>query len=369
MRIIILDENFDTLGTVGVFDSMIWNRRYYEPGIFELHASVDYFSLLNTGRYLYRNDRKELGVIREVDYSQTDKGERTAYCKGYFAESLLDNRVIQVTVHLSGTPEDISRQLLQKYVISPSDIDRKIPNIKLGARAGIGETITLQTTGDFLGSKMYEIEETQEMSHRLVYDYETNNLVFEVWKGLDRTDEQEVNSWAIFSNSFYNVKNVVYNRDESAAKNFAYVAGEEKDPNRLIVEVDIRENRNIERREVYVDARDLQSAYQDENGNEKTYTETEYRALLNQRGLEKLAEYATVETVNSDIDPNANLKYMADFDLGDLCTYQNNDVGIECTKRITEIHEIYEGAAMSLSIMFGNDENTSITKLIKRETS
>ena len=46
-----------------------------------------------------------------------------------------------------------------------------------------------------------------------------------MWKGKDRTDDQTENSWAIFSDSFYNVKNAVYDRDESEYKNFAYVAG------------------------------------------------------------------------------------------------------------------------------------------------
>ena len=179
----------------------------------------------------------------------------------------------------------------------------------------------------------------------------------------------DVNSWAIFSDSFYNVKNAVYDRDESECKNFAYVAGEGEGAARVIVEVDIRSNPNEERRELYVDARDLQSTYTDDNGSEHTYTQAQYRQLLRQRGLEKLAEYEKVETVNSDVDPDANLVYMTDFDLGDLCTYRYTDVGIETTKRITEIQEVYEGSKQTLSVVFGNDMATSITKIIKREAS
>jgi len=188
-----------------------------------------------------------------------------------------------------------------------------------------------------------------------------------VWKGKDRTDDQTENSWAIFSDSFYNVKNAVYDRDESEYKNFAYVAGEGEGSARVIVEVDLRSSADEERRELYVDARDLQSTYQDDAGNEHTYTADQYRALLRQRGLEKLAEYQKIETVNSDVDPNANLTYGVDFDLGDLCTYRYADVGIETTKRITEIQEVYEGSKQTLSVVFGNDQMTSITKIIQRE--
>lgn len=369
MNLIILDENFDTLGIISVFNTMIWDRRYYAPGLFELYTPAEFFELMNTGRYLYRSGRTDLGVIREVNFARDAKGARTAYCKGYFAEELLNNRVINGQVNITGTPEAIGRQLVNKYVISPSDADRKIPEIRLGTQHGIGTSVTVTATGDRLGDKLYEIEQTQELSHRLIYDYLANTLSFELWQGKDRRDTQDVNSWAIFSDSFFNVKNAVYDRDESDCKNFAYVAGEGEGTARVIVEVDIRSSADEERRELWVDARDLQSTYTDDGGTEHTYTAAQYRALLRQRGLEKLAEYEKVETVNSDVDPDANLIYMTDFDLGDLCTYRYTDVGIETIKRITEIQEVYEGSKQTLSVIFGTGAMTSIKKLIKREAS
>lgn len=369
MNLIILDQNFDTLGVLSVFNTLIWDRRYYASGLFELHTPAEFFALMNSGRYLYRNDRDELGVIREVNFARDAKGARTAYCKGYFSEELLNNRVLNTQVSLSGTPEVIGRKLVDRYVINPTDADRKIPQVVLGGLKGVGTSVTVTATGAKLGDKLYEVEKTQELSHRLRYDYLTNSLTFEVWKGKDRTDDQTENSWAIFSDSFYNVKNAVYDRDESDCKNFAYVAGEGEGAARVIVEVDLRSSSDEERRELYVDARDLQSTYQDEDGTEHTYTADQYRALLYQRGLEKLAEYQKIETVNSDVDPNANLTYGVDFDLGDLCTYRYTDVGIETTKRITEIQEVYEGNKQTLSVVFGNDQMTSITKIIQREVS
>lgn len=367
MQIYIMDKDFNTIGAIKVFNTLIWTRRYYEDGVFEFHTSVDYFPMLNEARYLCRSDRSELGVIREVSHSQTDSGSRSAYCKGYFAEKLLDNLVLQRSVNLTGTPEDIAFSLVNSFAINPSDSGRKIKHLVLGTKKGLGASVTLQTTGDSLGEKLYEVEQTQELSHRLVYDYEENTLTFEVWEGLDRTEDQEENSPAVFSNKFYNIKSASYDRDESAYANFAYVAGEDSGSNRVLVEVDARTSADEERREIYVDARDLQSEYEDDSGNKKTYTAVEYKELLRQRGLEKLAEYAKVETVNSDIDAGANLVYMKDFDLGDLCTYQDTSVGIECVERITQLQETYEGSKMTLSVTFGTDEATTINKIIKRE--
>ena len=112
-----------------------------------------------------------------------------------------------------------------------------------------------------------------------------------------------------------------------------------------------------------MDARDLQQI--DGKGNQIPLST--YKEQLAQRGREKLAEFRKVEIVNRGIDPNANLVYKKDFDLGDYCTYMNTDIGIATDKRITEIIETYEGGASTLSVTFGTDEVQTIKQLIKRE--
>lgn len=362
MKLIVLDKNLDTMGSVPLFRTLIWVRRYEKPGYFELYASKDYFDLLNTGKYLYRNDADELGVIDEVNYSQDENGSVEAYAKGNFAEILLYDRVIESSVVLTGNIEAAMRNLVARTAISPTDSDRRIEHLRLGKENGISGNLNIQATGDNLSEKLYDIGNTQGISHRVGYDYLTNDLIFEVWQGKDRRDSQEVNSWAVFSNSFYNIRSVVYNRNSSSYKNFAYVAGAGEGADRVIVTVDLREP-GEERKELYVDARDLQQ----EDGNGNTIPLTVYKEHLRQRGREKLAEYRKVEIISSEVDPNANLVYKKDFDLGDYCTYINTKVNIVTDKRITEIMETYEGGAMELSVAFGTDEVSTVKQLIKRE--
>lgn len=363
MRLIVLDENFDTLGAIPLFRTLIWIRRYQKLGAFELYTTKEYFPLLNAGRYLYRNDAEELGVIDEVNYAQDDSGAREIYAKGNFAECLLQNRVIDETVTLSGPLETAMRNLVAKFAISPKDSARSIKHLRLGQVAGLTATVSSQVTGENLSEELYSLGNAENISHRVKYDYLTNDLAFEVWRGKDRRDSQTENSWAIFSNSFYNIKDAIYNRDASSYKNFAFVAGEGEGSSRVIVEVDLRENASEERREIYVDARDLQS----DDGDGNVLTVAEYKALLIQRGKEKLAEYQKVETVTSSVDSQANLEYKKDYDLGDYCTYINTEIGIETAQRITEIMETYEGGAVELIVTFGNDGITTVQQLIKRE--
>ena len=362
MRLTVLDANFDTIGTIPLFRTLIWIRRYDKPGSFELYVSKDFFHMLNVGRYLYRNDADELGIVNEVNYTQDENGDREAYAKGYFAEILLHDRVIENTVALTGSIETVMRDLVTQKAISPSDGGRAVKHLRLGRISGLQEALKVQATGDNLGEKLYEIGNAHEASHRIRYEYLTNDLVFEVWQGKDRRDIQEENSWAVFSNSFYNIRNVAYNRNTSSYKNFAFVAGAGQGVGRAVITVDLRQP-GEERKELYVDARDLQQ----EDGDGNRIPDEEYRAQLAQRGMEKLAEFRKVETVSIGIDPNANLVYKKDFDLGDYCTYINTEIGIATDQRITEVMETYEGGAMELSVTFGTDEASTIKQLIKRE--
>ncbi len=363
MRVLILDDKFQTLGSISLFASLIWVPRYTKLGYYELHTATSYFQLLKQGTYIYRNDRENLGVIDDVQYAQTDTGSRTCYAKGNFAESLLSDRVISKTVNLTGRLESAMRSMVSQFAINPAS-NEPVENLVLGEDAGLENQVNAQVTGANLSEWLYDIGNTEEISHRVLFDYLTDTLRFEVWQGKDRTDNQDENSWAIFSNSFCNIKSVQYERNKSSYKNFAYVAGEGEGNSRTVIEVDARKP-GEKRREIWVDARDLQR--QDSNGN--TINDAEYKALLRNRGIEKLQEYPMIETVNSDIDAGANLIYRKDFDVGDLCTYINTEIGVETEKRITEIMEVYEGGAESISVTFGTDEIETVEQLIKREVN
>ena len=177
MRIIVLNEAMEPIGVIGIVNTLIWVRRYYKCGSFELYFPAQYYDLVRkgSGAYIYRTDRNELGVIRERNFTESDTGKKTAYAKGYFSETLLENRVINSTYNKSGLLEDISRDIVDKYCIS-SGADRRIPNLSLGARHGIGSSIRLQATGENVSDQLYTTEQTQGMSHRLVYSYEVRSL-------------------------------------------------------------------------------------------------------------------------------------------------------------------------------------------------
>lgn len=71
------------------------------------------------------------------------------------------------------------------------------------------------------------------------------------------------------------------------------------------------------RREIWIDARDLQSDSDPEN----PLTPEEYSALLENRGREKLAENQLVQSFGTTVRTrNATYEYGVDFQLGDTIT-------------------------------------------------
>ena len=57
MNIYVLDSALERVGVIDYYKSIIWTRRYYEPGDFELciEATPENIALCRMGRMLYRD--------------------------------------------------------------------------------------------------------------------------------------------------------------------------------------------------------------------------------------------------------------------------------------------------------------------------
>lgn len=325
MDIYLLDSDFNVTHIIDDFSSFIWRRQYYDAGDFELHTTHELFAALAGARYVFRPGRAEIGIIENygLDYP-------TAFCKGRFLERLLQNKIIYPAAKYSGkTQEYIARDLIARFA----------PNLHLAPANAteIGSRITTQVTGDNLMEYIYSRLADAEASFSLTCDLSTKALTFRVWKGADRRAS------AIFSQEWDNLKSFRYEYSDKDVRNYAVVAGEGEGSVRQFAEVD--NSGDGQRREIFVDARDLQ---REEDESVEDYTER-----LKQRGREKLAEYTIVEKCDAEIDTESSLRYRVDYDLGDLCTIVESAHGITAEKRITECEEVYENGTFSLSVIFG----------------
>lgn len=346
MELIMLDKNFIPCGIIDNFSSLAWNRKYYDVGNFVLQITVEDYMKIQGAQYIYSNSFEETAKIEAIQYIN-GKNEKNVQLSGRFLEILLYDRVINTTQNLSDTTENNCRSLVYNFVINPSVKARKIEKIKLGNINGLGNKYIMQITGDNLMEKLYVLGKQDELSIRLKYNYVSDDIIFEVWQGKDRTDNQLKNTFAIFSQNFENILNDNYAQDKTKYKNFAYVYGEGEAEERFLIEVD--KTNGDERKELYVDARDLQK--------DDDMTLEEYKEALKNRGIEKLAEYNKVETADFEIDPFSNLVYKQDYDLGDICTYKNEELGILVDNRIVKISEVFENGNKKIDVVFGDDYN------------
>lgn len=351
MELILLDSAFAPTCFPDAFDSLIWDRRYYETGRFELHLPGELFSVLQRSAYLYGKDFMETGIIEDLGFTQEAGGEK-CYAKGRFLDALLEQRVITGSGSLRGSAESVMQDFVSLYAISGR---HAIPNLYLRSTCGGTSNIEVQAVGESLLERLYQIAQSQEISIRMQYSHVEAALYFDIWRGVDRTAGQSENPRAIFSDAFENVTTSSYTCSRSDYKNFAYVVGENASGAQVVAQVDHAGRE--ERREVWIEAKDIKQ--------EEGMTASQYSAALKQRGEEKLAEYVVAESVDAKVNTVGNLVYGADYDLGDKCTYRNDRLGVSCDLRITGVTETYENNTRTVEITFGSEEKT-ILKKIKR---
>ncbi len=356
MQLYIFNSDIEFQGILEGYFSLIWTRRYSKAGKFELHCGLtpDSISLLKRGNIVAKNNG-EAGYIKHRHLEQDKESKETITVKGDFLAGYLGRRIVWGTENLYMTAEMTIRELIDKHAINPTDSDRAIPLLELGEAKGIPGTIRTQTSYRNLLDCISQIATGNGLGFKTSLDINNQKIVFDIYEGKDRTAGQSDNPPAIFSREFENILEQEFIDSLDNYRNIALVAGEGEGEERELVTVG--EGEGLGRFEEFVDARDLQ---------QEEMSDPEYQEVLETRGQDKIAEKQELQTFESKINPDSNLIYKTDFDLGDKVTCTSRKWGITIDTRITEIEEIYEQSGFELNITFGNNIPTLIDR-IKQE--
>lgn len=330
----IYDSSLTWLGIIEDYSSMQWTRRYTKAGSFELHAPNN--TLFVTENIIRNGD--EAAVIESVKITNSPTQGEMAEVRGRFLLSYLDRRILWGLHAYTDTAEDVMRGLVTSNL-------RSLP-VTVAASVGYTGTIDYQCSYGGLLDEVEAIAEMSELGVKIGFD-----RVFTVYHGLDRTSTQSVNSRAVFSTAFENVLSSEYYYNATKLKNVAAVAGQGDGEDRIVVTVGTETG--LDRREVYIDARDI-----GDGTTEAPIDVPTQQAQLAIRGAQKLAELKATESFNVDVDPYGNLIYKTDYDLGDIVTVV--DMGFATDARITEVKEIYEGAGLKLDLTLGYERVVKI---------
>jgi hypothetical protein len=347
----VFNPSLELIHIIDDFTSLMWIRRYYKSGEFELHVPLtnDNVKYLVRDNIIYKKGDKEAGYIETRQIALDEKGQETLQVKGKFLTSYLNDRINWSQLVFLGSSEVLMRKLVNDNCIYPSNVNRKIPLLSLEVLKNYSEAITYQNSYGNINEQLENIATTSELGYRINFNHINKSLIFEVYKGVNRSVNQSLIAPCIFSREFENILNQTYVESNNNFKNTALVAGEGEGSVRTLVSINDG-NIGLNRHELFVDARDLQKVVDN-----VSLTDTEYKNVLTQRGNEKLQEYKEVKTFDSIINTKGNNIYKADYDLGDVVTIVDKKWNLRLDTRITEIQEIYEGGKIDINPTFGNN--------------
>ena len=255
---------------------------------------------------------------------------------GRFISSYMDRRLIRPTLSFNGKVEVAMRKLLTDAVA--------IPRVILGTLNGFNETVTFQATYKNLLEYETKLAKCAGIGFRFRPDFNNKRIIFETFKGTDRSTSQSRNNRVIFSEAYANLNDMTFRENNQLLKNVVFIGGSGTGNERIYVSYG--DATGLDRRELYVDARDIMQT--------EDMTDAEYRNKLLQRGHERQTSYQLVSSIGCDTDALANFVYKENYDLGDIVSIKKAGWNISVDMRITEIQEIYERGTLKVSPTFGN---------------
>lgn len=378
-EIILLDKNLKKLYPVDQFSSFIWAPKYNDIGDCELviTASNENLKKIRECKYISYSDDEMDCEITKIELKNDEEQGDQLIVTGTDLKDILNQRIVEKQTNFNGYVEDYIRLLINDSIINPTNKDRKIENFILDKKINFKEKIQQQVTYDYVGDKIKELCEQFDLGYKVVI--KDGKLVFSLYEGKDRS--QYIN----FSPNFGNLLTSDYVQESGNMKNVALIAGEGEGTART--KITIGSGVGINRKELYVDARDISSKidydelksnypngkivtinnifyYQVNNVNiaEITYDEKKevkecilcsdiYIQNLKNKGYDKMTEYVSSESFSGEINSFKNYTYKKDYNLGDVIRI-SNDYGITIKARITEMIESMDENGYKLSPTF-----------------
>lgn len=351
MNALIMDTNFEFVCVLDDYESFIWSDRYNAYGDMEIYAPVEavFYQFIKDGYYVCCSESEHVMIVDEIEIDTDVESGNHLTVKGRSLESILERRIIWEQTVLDGNFQNGIKKLLTDSIISPAIAARKIPNFIFKESTDeriTALTVQAQFTGDNLYDSIKALCEANNVGFKVTLN-DSFQFVFELYIGTDRSYEQTTVPYVIFSSRFDNIINSNYYESKKDMKNVALVGGEGEGSERRYTTVNGNggddTTSGLDRRELFVDARDISSKVDD-----KTLTEEEYTAQLKERGADKLLEVTSVANFEGEVDATQLYVYGRDFFIGDIVEVAN-EYGKEGRSRVSEV--MYTNDTSGISIV------------------
>lgn len=369
------------------FIELQWTRKCFEPGNFTLLMRAKDWD--NAIKYIQLKDRPETGIIQKVQYENKPDGEYIT-ASGFFIEKLLDWGMLLSDTYVQDTlvgilsricyscfsqftsglmpgnyqdlPKAMTDNLYCAYVKTFPGADKQ-RSLKIPAGEPAGTVIF-----HLLRAEGYTITATPKFNTEV--NEGTEPLI-----GLELSIRklEDKSSKIYFNKNLGSVKNIDYMLDDSGVatkiigvqtiekgidySNAIYVRKEGKQQKAITESYEYEVNRP---RDVG-GAKPLKVIYTSLEA--KAGKEAKVRAQM-QRALKlELLNNYKVEHISCDILQDM-YRYPDDYDLGDLCTVQLDELALEYSARIVEIREVYHKNICEVEVLLGTPTRREYKKVL-----
>ncbi len=310
----ILNQDLETLDIVDGYESFIWTERFSECGDFSITVTPDshVLSSLIYPNYLMLKGSDSLMCIEDYELNQKWQEGDFVTVTGRTIDSILDTRRVYYPLTFNNaTVQSCLETILNQNVLSPSMAERRYSYIQY--RGASPRTASTKYTGEFFGEDVLEAVQTlcevADCGIRMLPDYATRKFVLSFYDGTDRSTSQDIIPPVVFSPKYENLIGAKHYSSPLSFANAAVIHGEDLEL-KNVVETPEGEKEEVtttipmyayvgntgardrNRVEISIENTDISSKKDDEN----SYTEEEYRAILENAARTELQGYKSTVT-------------------------------------------------------------------------
>lgn len=379
----IINTNFELLGIITNFESLICVWNYYECGTFELTINKNKANTnkLKKDNMLIVNKRDDKILLIDKVVVSTEKNSKTMKVTGTCIKGITKRRIVATNGYdrvLEDYAENIQKHYLKKHLVETyydniRTPERDISWIKIAPTQNRGIKTVWQARLTNLHDEEKHISEDTGLGWYGYLSRTEKCIYFDSLRGTDRTVNQVESPntheflkdftheqlqaytheqlqgtikhpYIIFSEKKKNLLEGKTTDDNSNYKNVGYVAGKGENEDRLITVLGTATG--FDRREVLIDLNNIEDV--DE---------------LKTEGQKKLDTYKIIQSIEGKVYQISNMEWEKDFFLGDLVTLESDEIYED--KRIIQAKEIYERNNKTVELGFG-DKIPSLGEEIKR---
>lgn len=357
----IFNSNFDLLGIISNYESLIFTRSWYSVGKFELHINIykkNVDKLKKDNFIMINKHENKVGIIEDIQIDCSNM--KTLIVSGRQLKGITNRRLTVTDTYDRVTQTQaenvfkhyINNHMIDTYYNEIATPERNISWLKLAKTQNRGLETVWQSRYEYLDVLMEHISKDTGLGWDITLDLAQECAFFDVYEGKDRTVDQEERPSMIFSDKKRNLSTSKITDNSSAWKNTGYSLGKGELEERPLVVVKNKEYSGLDRREVLIDMSNIDVAD------------------LSEEAKKKLNDYKQIKGIEGTIYQIPNMRYEDDWDLGDIVTVETEGLAGIYTedKRITEVKEIYEKNKADIEVAFG-DKTPDLAKQLQKLTS